>query len=60
VLAPLDVLEARERARGDRMIGLAHRQFRHVHSGLRYDLAVDTAKATAAECAELIRREFGL
>src|SRR5689334_18343600 len=33
VFAPLDVLEARERARGDRLIGLARGQYDRVHRG---------------------------
>jgi chloramphenicol 3-O phosphotransferase len=60
VIAPLEVLEARERERGDRMIGLARRQYGRIHKGMTYDLEVDTSKATPAECAALIRRKFGL
>lgn len=60
VFAPLDVLEARERSRGDRMIGLARWQFDRVHQGKRYDLEVDASKATPLECAETIKRAFDL
>ena len=60
VFAPLDVLEARERQRGDRMIGLARWQYGRVHKGMTYDLEVDTSRATALECAALIRQKFGL
>lgn len=60
VFAPLDVLEARERQRGDRMIGLARWQYDRVHKDMAYDLEVDTSTATAAECATLIRQKFGL
>jgi len=60
VKAPLDVLEDRERARGDRMIGLARWQFDRVHQGVSYDLVVDTSAASPTECATLIRRRFGL
>jgi chloramphenicol 3-O phosphotransferase len=60
VLAPLEVLEARERARGDRMIGLARRQFARIHQGVRYDFEVDTSLATPLECAERIKARFGL
>jgi chloramphenicol 3-O phosphotransferase len=60
VFAPLDVLEARERARGDRLIGLARWQYDRVHRGRRYDLELDTGKATAMECAEAVKRAFGL
>ena len=60
VFAPLDVLEARERARGDRAIGLARGQFDVVHRGRRYDFTVDTAASTADDCARAIVRRFGL
>ena len=60
VFAPLDVLEARERARGDRLIGLARWQYDRVHHGKRYDLELDTSKATAMECAEAMKQAFGL
>lgn len=58
--APLEVLEAREQARGDRMAGLARWQFGRVHRGIAYDLEIDTATATPAECARVIRDAFGL
>jgi len=60
VFAPLDVLEARERGRGDRLIGLARWQYERVHQGMTYDLEVDTSRATAMDCARLIKRRFGL
>lgn len=60
VFAPLDVLEARERARGDRMIGLARGQIDRVHAGRRYDLEVDSAVNTPEQCARLIAERFGL
>ena len=60
LFAPLDVLEARERARGDRMIGLARWQYDRVHKGMKYDLEIDTMAATPQECAERIRTVFGL
>jgi chloramphenicol 3-O phosphotransferase len=60
VFAPLEVLEARERARGDRMIGLARWQYGRVHAGMRYDLTLDTSRASVAECAALIKERFGL
>jgi chloramphenicol 3-O phosphotransferase len=60
VFAPLDVLEARERQRGDRLIGLARWQYDRVHEGMTYDLAVDTSRATPMECAELIKQKFRL
>lgn len=60
VFAPLDVLEAREKGRGDRAVGLARGQFDVVHLGRNYDLAVDTASASAEECARAIIGKFGL
>jgi chloramphenicol 3-O phosphotransferase len=60
VFAPLDVLEARERQRGDRLIGLARWQYGRVHEGMTYDLEVDTSLATPMECAELIKQKFRL
>jgi chloramphenicol 3-O phosphotransferase len=60
VHAPLNVLEERERQRGDRLIGLARWQYDRVHEGMTYDLEVDTASVSALECAELIRQKFRL
>lgn len=60
LFAPLEVLEERERARGDRQIGLARWQYGRVHQGITYDLQVDTSLVSPAECARLIRDAFGL
>ena len=60
LFAPLDVLEARERQRGDREIGLARWQYGRVHRGVVYDLEVDAAAASPLEIARLIRDAFGL
>jgi chloramphenicol 3-O phosphotransferase len=60
VLASLEVLEARERERGDRLIGLARWQYPRIHKGQSYDLEVDTSDATALQCAEQIKSAFGL
>lgn len=60
VHAPLDVLEARERQRADRMIGLARWQFPRVHAGMRYDLDLDTSKVSPQEAALKIKATFGL
>ncbi len=60
VFAPLEVLEARERQRGDRMIGLARWQYDRVHRGMRYDLKVDASRATPMACANLIKKTFRL
>lgn len=60
VMAPLEIIEARERARGDRLIGLARWQFDRVHKGRRYDLEIDTSHVSAAEAAAVIKERFGL
>lgn len=60
VFAPLDVLEARERQRGDRLIGLARWQYGRVHQNMQYDLELDTSRASPMTCAELIRDTFSL
>lgn len=60
LLAPLDVLEARERQRGDRLIGLARWQFDRVHAGLSYDLEIDTTVLSPMDCAHRIKEAFNL
>ena len=60
LFAPLDVLEARERARGDREIGLARGQYGLVHRDIIYDLEVNTATATPVENARIICKTFKL
>ncbi|MEZ5830532.1 MAG: chloramphenicol phosphotransferase [Dongiaceae bacterium] len=60
LFAPLELLEARERERGDRQIGLARWQYDRVHQGKRYDLEIDTATMPPPECANLIKNRFGL
>lgn len=58
--APLDVLEARELARGDRQPGLARWQVDRVHEGVTYQLELDTGGLTPLQCAERIKARFGL
>jgi len=60
VHAPLEVLEEREQRRGDRDIGLARWLFDRVHKGVAYDLELDTANASAAECAARVKLAFDL
>lgn len=60
LFAPLDVLEARERERGDRQIGLARWQYDRVDIGVTYDLEIDTTAASPLECARKIKESFGL
>jgi len=42
VHAPLDVLTAREQARGDRPAGSAEQDFHTIHRGMRYDFEVQS------------------
>jgi chloramphenicol 3-O phosphotransferase len=60
LFAPLDILEKRERIRGDREIGLARWQFERVHIGRTYDLELDAGATTPEENAMLILKAFGL
>ena len=60
VYASLDVLEAREKERGDRMPGLARGQFDLAHKGKVYDFTVDTSNATAMDCAKAIKAALRL
>ena len=60
LFAPLDVIEARERSRGDRTLGLARWEFDRVHLGVHYDLEIETTFLSPGEVAEVICRTFGL
>ena len=60
LFAPLDVVEQRERDRGDRQLGLARWQFDRVHRDIAYDLVADTAAFSPAECAGIICRSLGI
>ena len=57
---PLEILEARERLRGDREIGLARGQYDLIRLGFGYDLEIDAETSTPVQNALLIRDEFGL
>ena len=54
VRCPIEVLEARERARGDRVIGRARGLVDVVHSFLNYDALVDTGTADVDACVAQI------
>jgi len=54
----LEILKAREAARGDRRIGLAEIQFPMVHQNREYDIEVDTSIKTAEACAAEILTAF--
>jgi chloramphenicol 3-O phosphotransferase len=60
VFASLEVLESRERQRGDRTIGLARWQYSRVHTAMSYDLEINTDNAAPKECAQIIKDQFGL
>lgn len=49
VNAPLDILEQREKERGNRIVGSARGQFHKVHTGSTYDLSIDTHHGTLDE-----------
>ena len=49
-----DVLAARERERGDRMIGQARAQLTAAHVGASYDLEVDTTNTSPDVCARQV------
>jgi len=54
VVAPTDVLEERERTRGNRIAGEARAQVDVIHRGIEYDLTVDTSRQSPEECARSI------
>jgi chloramphenicol 3-O phosphotransferase len=60
LFAPLDVLEERERERGDRTPGLARWQHGRVHRAVHYDLEIDTTRISPAQAARTICQAFGL
>jgi len=60
LFAPLDVIEARERRRGDRELGLARWQYDRVHAGIEYDLKIDTSTSAPLESARRIKDAFEL
>ncbi|MFG3157947.1 chloramphenicol phosphotransferase CPT family protein [Streptomyces sp. NPDC048219] len=55
VHCPPEELTRRERARGDRPVGLAAHQYDLVHRHGDYDLECDTGTETPRECAERIK-----
>ena len=60
LFAPLELLERRERDRGDRMPGLARWQYTRVHRSIAYDLEIDTSVTTAIQSAQIVRDTFDL
>ena len=58
VFAPLAVIEEREKARGDRLIGLAREQSMNLHDRIDYDAEVDTSAAPPQELAAQLLEAF--
>src|ERR1043165_240802 len=54
VTCPVEILEARERERGDRVLGRARGLVEVVHTFPSYDLTVDTGSTTTADCVSAI------
>lgn len=60
VVATLEVLEERERARADRQDGLARFHFTRVHSNVPADVTVDTGALPPDEAAMAVHAQLGL
>jgi chloramphenicol 3-O phosphotransferase len=56
VSCPIEELERREKARGDRQIGFARMQFNLVHSFCDYDAEVNTFDSTLEQNVETLRQ----
>lgn len=54
VTCPLEILEARERARGDRVLGRARGLADVVHTFMPYDVTVDTGTLSPEECVAAV------
>lgn len=54
VTCPIDVLEAREHARGNRRLGQARNQHERVLVGATYDLRIDTHVSSLDECVDRV------
>lgn len=59
VMCPIDILEARERSRGDRVMGRARGLVDVVHSFCDYDVVVDTGAADVNACVNRILAALG-
>ena len=58
VQCPLEELERREQARGNRAIGLARQQMHAVHLHVPCDIEVDTLESSPEQCAEKIKHRL--
>lgn len=54
VTCPVDILEMRERERGDRVLGRARGLAGVVHGFMSYDITIDTGAMTPAACVSAI------
>jgi len=54
VRCPADVLEARQRARADAVVGQARGHCYVVHANVTYDVEIDTSRMSANEAAKVI------
>lgn len=55
ITAPIDVLEQREKERGDRKLGSAKYQAEHVHESVEYDLMLNTHEKNIDENVDIIQ-----
>jgi chloramphenicol 3-O phosphotransferase len=56
VRCPIDVIEERERARGNRVVGQGRAHHETAHAGALYDVEVDTSVMAARAAAEVIAK----
>jgi chloramphenicol 3-O phosphotransferase len=54
VRCDVSVATAREKARGDRVVGMSATQAELAHAGIVYDIEVDTTQTPAGDCARSI------
>lgn len=58
VYCDVDILQMREKQRGDRKIGTAIEQNQRVHRDIDYDFCVDSTNMSAQQCAQKIISEL--
>lgn len=58
IKAPLNTLEEREKARGNRMPGSARAQYFQVHTDVSYDLEFDTSKDSLENIIRIIKMRY--
>lgn len=54
VNCPIEELERREKARGDRELGLARKQLEYVHKDVTYDIEINTYEESVEECTKKV------